>query len=232
MFFIPSMQDIEIISEDERRVNKNTKDYIYLEKDGKVLKFLVSIPHLDITTFLEKYLENLPVNEYNIMKESKVKESRWPLKLVRYVGNFKMQGACFKTKNYLVPNQTELSSFLCKKHRKNYVMIPLNTEDLKALNEINKNCLEDEETFELDIINTLKSNIQIQLEETYDIDLEQLGLYIQNIEKLLGNDESRRTLDKLRYILLSSEKNKNYIGELGLEDRFIQTIEKEKQKVK
>lgn len=233
MFLLPFIQDIEVWGEEEK-INKNTKDYIYLEKDGQLLKFLVSIPHLEITSYLEDYLENLPVNEFRVMKESHVNALKWPLILVKCIGKFKLEGEHFKTKNYLVPNTTDLSSFLCEKYRHCSISVPFNTYDLKMLNDINKTYLEEGRPFELNIINILISNIKVELEETYDLNLNELELYIKNIEKMLGNDESGKTLDKLRNILIYSKKNKSYIKELGIEDKFFETTKKskEKQKVK
>lgn len=231
MFLIPLIQDIEICS-DEKRINKNTKDYIYLEKEGQILKFKVSIPHLDITSCLEDYLENLPVNKFDIRKESFIKPSIWPLDLVRYIGKFKLEGEHFKTKNYLVPTSTGLSRLLCEKYRHFSINVPFYNDDLKMLNEVSKIFLEEERTFELEIINTLKSNLEVELQEIYDIDLNQLEQYIKNIEKMLGNDECRTTLSKLRDILISSGKNKSYIKELGIEYKFHEAIKKDKEKQK
>lgn len=231
MFLLPITQDIEIWGE-EKRVDKNVGDYIYLEKDGQILKFKVSIPHLDITSCLESYINHLPVCEFDIMKESHVKAFKWPLKLVKCIGNFKLEGEHFKTRNYLVPNATELSSFLCQEYRKNHINVPFNTDDLKVLNQVNEIYLAEGNSFELDIIDILKSNIEVELEEVYDIDLNQLELYIKNIEKMLGNDESSKTLTKLRNILISSKKNKTYIEELGLQEKFDQAMNKNNQKVK
>ena len=57
----------------------------------EILKFKVSIPHLDITSCLESYINHLPVCEFDIMKELDVKVSMWPRDLLKYMGKFKLQ---------------------------------------------------------------------------------------------------------------------------------------------
>lgn len=228
MFILPFIQEIEVDYR-EQRVNKNIKDYTYLEKNGEILKFKISVPHLDITSCLESYILNSPMKEFHLIREQQVKALGWPLNLVRSVGKFRLKENTFKTKNYLIPYQTNLSKFLCEKYRNVGTDVSLSSNNLYTLNEINKNSLDEKIYFELNIVKNLISKLEVELIEEYNVDLKQIEMYIENIENLFGNAASATILSRLRWILTSSEQNGRFIKELSIEDKFIEAINKNKQ---
>lgn len=230
MFLVPCLQDIEVCS-DEKRINKTTKDHIFLEKDGQILKFKVSIPHLDITNAIETYLNNSKLDNC-ILKSEKYAKLYYPLNLIESVGKFKLEGNWRKTKNYFIPKPNALTEFLYDKYRIYNENVALYIEDLSKLSYFIDIYKEEDKDVELNIINTLKSKFIVELVEVYDLDLNQLEIYIENIEKMVGNVKSRTTLYKLRNILIFGEQSKVYINELGIENKFIKAIKKDKEKQK
>lgn len=214
-----------------RYSNKTTKDYIYLEKDGQILKFKVSIPHLDITDAIETYLIQTIHGNF-VLKSERYAKLYYPLNLLESVGKFKLEGNWHKTKNYYIPIPNDLTDFLYDKYRMKESNVTLYSEDLSKLSDLIDTYKEVDKNLELNIINTLKSKLIVELVEVYDLDLNQLEIYIQNIEKMVGNIGSRETLYKLRNILISSEQNIDYINSLGIENKFIKAIKKDKEKQK
>lgn len=205
----------------------NKKTNIFLEKDGELLKFKVSIPSIDFANEFKSYLYNPEFNELKILREKDVKFLGFPLKLVRNLGKFRLHGNILKTNNYLVPNPTSLSNYLSKKYSDNKNNIKFFSDDLCKLYDLKQHCEEHENKIESGFIENLIGQFQVELQRKYNPDSEELKLYIQN---LIEDKDDKLVLLRLKEILLECTRNKMYIEKLGIEDKFIKAIEeKDKQ---
>lgn len=211
--------------------NLKNKEYIYVQKDNQLLKFFVKTEHMNITDTLEQYLNNSSLYNFEVLSEKDIKD-KFPLKLVRSVGKYKLEGNLLKTNNYLVPPVTELTNILNEKYKENNSFVTFSSKDLHKLNLIKEAFRLDERIFELQLIENLLSSFEVELKGIYDISEKELETYIDNITKLIGFDENKTTLSKLRWILVSASHNEEYITGLGIEDKFDKTINKGNQKVK
>lgn len=207
------------------------EEYIFIQKDKQLLKFIVKTNHLNITNTLEQYLNNSSLYNSDVLSEKDIKD-KLPLNLVRSVGKYRLEGSLLKTNNYLVPPVTELTNILNEKYKENNSFVTFSSRDLHKLNLIKEDFRLDERIFELQLIENLLSSFEVELKGIYNISEKELETYIDNITKLIGFDENKITLSKLRWILVSASHNEDYITGLGIEDKFDKAINKGNQKVK
>lgn len=242
MFLLPFIQEFDgpmlrcynnSSSSDNRQEEIETDKCIFLQRNNQLLKFKISVDHIDITSTLEKYLNDTAVNNFEILSEKDI-QNKFPLKLVRSVGKYRLEGNVVKTKNYLVPPQTAFSDFLNEKYKVNSSSVIFISRDLYKLKELKAEYKLNGRNFEVKLIKYLLSEFEIELIEIYDINSKEIESCIENIEKLIGNDESKTTLSRLRWILTSSKNNEKYINELDLEKKFMDAIKEDRtiQKVK
>lgn len=196
-------------------------DYIYLLKEDELLKYKVELDHMDVVNVLEKYISTQYQYSKEIMSLKEVEKTNIPVKFLYYLGKYKLENNILKTKNYLVPEQTEFLEFLTTKYDNEVVT----SRDLNILSYL----IYDEKKW----IDYLFNNCSVELIEKYQFNKDQINNAITNIEKLLKNTESTEdVLYKLKYIISNFEDNQKIINKLGLQEKFDKALNKHKQKVK
>ena len=234
MFLLPFIMEhssMEMQDNEENTKKKNFYDYIYLISGNELLKFEIELDHMDVVNVLEKYIDSQKTFDKVIMSEKELKGTKIPLKFLYPLGYYRLENNLFKTKNYLVPNQTEFLDVTTKKYWDGIV----NTTDLYNLNCIMTDAVCDENEVTKKLISNLFKSANVELIERFEIDTEELGKTIYFIRNLLKNGrECQDVLSKLRWILERSKSNIEYITRLGLKDKFNDAIiqERERQKVK
>ena len=201
--------------------NNNIYDYIFIENNGELLKYKITIDHVAIFNTLDKYINEIPYDNIQIVKEKDVKKWGLPTSWFRYVGKFQLGENLLPTNNYLFPPQKLLFRVLTDKYKNELVT----TQDLYNLSSCYKN----------KYLKDLFRNIKIELIEKYKFN-QSLEEQINIIENLVGKKtNSIDSLQNLKWILETSKKNKKYIKLLNLTDSFYESKRayiKEKQKIK
>jgi len=203
-------------------------DYIYLFNENELMKFKVELNHMDIVDALEKYINTQNLCRKEIMSEKDAKKTKIPLKFLYYLGKYRLENNILKTKNYLVPKQTEFLNLLTEKYEEEVVV----RTDLYILFKAKNNAIEDEDDFKLRLIDGLFDNINIEFVDKYVITEKEIDNTIINIRTLLGTKYADDVLRKLRWMLESTIDNKRYITALGLQEKFDKAMNKDKVKVK
>lgn len=232
MFLLPIIQEIEIWVESENTSKRKCfYDYIYLISGNELLKFEIELDHIDVVNVLEKYIDSQKTFDKVIMSEKELKGTKIPLKFLYPLGNYRLENNLFKTKNYLVPNQTEFLDVITKKYWDGIV----DTTDLYNLNCIMIDAVCDEDDVTKKLIGDLFESANVELVERFEISQVELMNTINNIKDLFKNGrEYQDVLSKLKWVLEKSKSNMEYITKLGLKDKFNNAItqERERQKVK
>lgn len=231
MVLLPLLQDIEYAGDEKKSRRLNFYDYIYFMNGCELLKFKIELDHMDVVNVLEKYIESQRAFDKIIMSEKELKKAKIPLKFLYYLGNYRLENNLFKTKNYLAPKQTEFLYVIIGK----YWDAIVDSTDLYNLNYIMNNTVCNEEDDTKKLIGDLFKSANVELVEKFEISQIELMNTINNIRGLFKkNRKYQDVLTKLKCILEKSKFNKEYIYNLGLEDKFNSAInkEREKQKVK
>lgn len=211
------------------------EDYIYLYENETLFKFRVQLEHMDVVDALEKYINNRPQWDYDILSKKQVlKQTDIPIKFFRSLGKYRLENNLIKTENYLVPKKT---TFLCILGNL-YNDSILTRAYLSYLGGIKSEANITDDVLQNEIINELFQNIKIDLIKKYSITTDELKNTIDNIRKLdsSSNPEIYDTLTTFKRILTSIEENEKNITNLNLKSKFNELIvkdkEKEKQKIK
>lgn len=234
MFLLPFIMEhssLEMQDNEENTKKKNFYDYIYLISGNELLKFEIELDHMDVVNVLEKYIDSQKTFDKVIMSEKELKGTKIPLKFLYPLGNYRLENNLFKTKNYLVPNQTEFLDVITKKYWDGIV----DTTDLYNLNCIMIDAQCDEDVAIINLISDLFKSANVELVESFEMNIDEVENTINNIRTLLNNStECQNVLKKLDWILKKSKSNIEYITKLGLKDKFNSAItqERERQKVK
>ena len=210
---------------------KINESFIYLEKDGKILKFKVTPDPGVVIYAIRKYIDEQKQEKLEILNKKEILKREVPLQFYQYLGKFRLEQNILKTKNYLVPEKSPMLELLGNKYKDNIVT----NKTLKRLEQIKIDAMVDENILDLKIIDLLLENLNIYLSSEYNTNRRQLNDCIDNVDKLLYSDkEVMYVLKRLKFILETSKENKKYINKLGLKDKFDEAFKRdnEKQKVK
>lgn len=210
--------------------NEDIESYIFLQENGQILKFKISIEHLNITSEFENYINATDIYSFDVLTEKEIENLIIPINLLRYIGKSRLEGNLLKTKNYLVPPITDLTKFLSKKYKIMKNTVTFDSLDLEEMCKMKQSFSSSINKKELSVIKKLCSSMNVELVEKYDLNEESIENSINNIGKLIGPDKIHVALLKTRWILYSSKNNKKLINELGLKNKFVEVIQKEKQK--
>ena len=186
---------------------------------------------MDVVNVLEKYIDSQKTFDKVIMSEKSLKNTKIPLKFLYYLGKYTLEDNLFKTNNYLVPKQTPFLDVITEKYWDGIV----DTTDLYNLNCIMIDAQCDEDVATINLISDLFKSANVELVESFEMNIEEVENTINNIRTLLQNStECQNVLKKLDWILKKSKSNIEYITKLGLKDKFNDAImqERERQKVK
>lgn len=234
MFLLPIIMEhssLEMQDSEENTKKKNFYDYIYLISGNELLKFEIELDHMDVVNVLEKYIDSQKTFDKVIMSEKSLKNTKIPLKFLYYLGKYTLEDNLFKTNNYLVPKQTPFLDVITEKYWDGIV----DTTDLYNLNCIMIDAQCDEDVATINLISDLFKSANVELVESFEMNIEEVENTINNIRTLLQNStECQNVLKKLDWILKKSKSNIEYITKLGLKDKFNDAImqERERQKVK
>jgi len=200
----------------------NIRDYIYLEDDGKILKYSVGFGWMDILKLLERYINNHNITDLYIVSEEQANKNYLPLNVIPYVGRFKLDGSFKKTNNYLAPKTSRMLLWLCKKNKDQEVL----SEDLNSLFILAKEAYTNHDKEKLSFMKDIVNNMKYSFIDG--------NLDVKQIEELIKYEKNEKKLAELKWILETSRLNKKYLRSFGLEDKFIEisTLHKQNQKVK
>jgi len=184
-------------------------NYVYLQKEDKILKLLITINPEIIKYNLTKIGANLNPENYIITNEEFVKELNFKYKPC-YVGNFKIFGNKHKTNNYNIPNPEDSKCILyyvlnniANKESVDYLDLQKLTLQKIRYSQVN----EENSKMCLNIIEEIKSNLDIEIVNEYDYN--KLCESIDYIENILLEERlnSKINLKNIKDILLQSNDN-------------------------
>lgn len=238
MFLLPFIMEhtmppnAKYVQDEEESTRKlNFYDYIYLMNENELLKFKIELDHMDVVNVLEKYIDSQSTFDKVILSEKDLEGTKIPLKFLYPLGNYRLENNLFKTKNYLVPKRTEFLDIITEKYWDGMV----DSTDLYNLNSILPDAVCDEDDVTKKLISDLFNSANVELVESFEMNIDEVENTINNIRTLLNNStECQNVLKKLDWILKKSKFNMEYITKLGLKDKFNNAItqERERQKVK
>jgi len=212
-----------MLQEKKNDIENNIYDYIFLENSGELLKYKIILNHMSIVDAIDRYINDTPYENIQIVKEKDVKKIGLPISWFRHVGKFQLGDNILSTNNYMCPPFKLFFRVLADKYKNELVT----TKDLYNLSFCYKN----------KYLKDLFKNVNIELINKYKLN-EKLEDQINTIENIVGNKiDSIDTLQNLKWILESSKKNKMYIKKLELTEHFneskrVYIKEKQRQKIK
>lgn len=220
----------DIMSEEAIKQYKNLMErklnYVYLNKEDKILKLLITIDPEIIKYNITKIRANLFPENYIIVNEEFVKKMNFKY-MPSYIGNFKIFGNKHKTENYNIPNPEDPNSHL------HYILNDIANKqsidylDLQKLTLQKIRCSEkNDETSKIwfNIIEEIKSNLDIKVVDEYNYN--KLSEALDCIEDILIKERlnSKINLNEIKDILFQSNDNIDIFNYLNI------NIKSEKEK--
>lgn len=210
-------------------LEENKDKNIYVESNGKIYEYEIRFNHMNVVDAIESYIKNISVYDFVLVNEKQAKVMGTPIKFLPYMGEFRLEGSCLKTNNYLTPVVSYFLNFLNNKYKDNIIT----NDDLKFLYEIKKYYEENSRLKELEILEDLFHGIRVSLINIYDFN-EKIGNEILlSFENINISEEFKIILEKIRELIYIFTANNKYIKELNFKDEKLNSIyEKEVDKKK
>ena len=237
--FVPLIPLMEIESGGFEITNKKNKrkesdDFIYLLRNGNIFKVKVKLDFYEVECALVNYMLKIGPNNFKIESEKEINKRGIEKDLLKYIGKFRLEKNMLKTKNYLVPKETTLFNLLVKKST-NVIVTANDLEQLETIVYLAKEdttqpgIIEEVDMSEKDVLEVIYKMfdfVDIEVVDNYFVNKNVVNKTIDNIEKIFGNNETaQKLLCDLKYIITSSNENKQNIIGLKLQNKFNEAID-------
>lgn len=224
---LPLLMEIETdgaMQKKEATSEMNIKDYIYIEKNGEILRLKVTFDHMSIVDALEKYIANCNTFNFEVQSEEQAKRNYdLSTKYFPYLGKFRLEDSFFKTDNYYVPEKTELLKFLINAYNAKTVTQNL----LKDLCVCCEDALSDKEITHQEILDNMILKMSVEVEDSYTMD--EIDTTINFVNKFQNEVGLNTTLRKIKWILNQTKDNGKFISELGLQNKIEEAVNTKKK---
>lgn len=205
------------------------ENYVYLLKNNKILKLLVTIDPQIIKENLIKVYQTIPKFQFGLVSESTVKKLNLPIQMT-YIGKVKLNGK-EETRCYNIPDKGFSECDLFYLLNKIYNQSSLTSNDIYRLNLEReyysfKN-LKVAQTW-VSVVEDIISKLNIEILDQYDYNKLSNSLeYLEQIEHKEKLYESVE-LNEFKNILLAAEGNNDVFEDLGIEIQLKTTKQKKK----
>lgn len=208
-------------------VKKAIKESDHLENcvcvlyDNQICKFKITFEDVDVDNLIEDYLNSRDIYLFEATDEDSLEDKSVATKFFPYLGKFRLEGRFKSTDNYFAPiSQGGMLKILFSMYRSN-ILKENNLDEFEKLYSVA------ESDNILNFINQIFSNANIELFNAYT--LEELETSIDLLEKVSSSSRFFHAYLALKKLLESSKANRERIDKLGLNDYFVEAIEKKKE---
>ena len=205
--------------------NKNgtIRKYMYVENNNMIYKFELEYDYIDIVNSIEEYISIVKEDDFIVKSELDLLAEGLPRKYFPYRGKYRLKGRYRTTENYLVPKDTRLLKILFL-IQKTSILEEINL--LKLKNEY-KLARDDNNDVLKNFIVKFILKVNFKLIEQYSV--EEIKNCLNCLDKISMETKYSRTHLHLSKILSTAKQNAIYFEVFGLNNKFINCINKNKE---
>ena len=200
------------------KIEKDKKTSIFVENDGWIYELKMTFNHMDIVNAIEEHICDINIYNFEVKSEEMILNEGMIKKFFPYVGKFKIDGSRKVTNNYFVPSYSELLNILFLLY-KDAVLLENSFRYIDRLYTLGTQTNAPRTT---EFIKRFVEKMEIEILNKYSV--EELSYSLDCLIKI-DNIEISKAFSSLKQLLEVSNKNKERINNLGLNDKFIDAIE-------